>query len=207
MRLGFISSAECYSVRAMQFCCPTPVKPGLTAASRRAAERWRSVLAVGFVESGALFSAFAWQLYDDHGSWDAFNSSGLVLFHVLSLCVTLWRGPHLPDHHEVHQWVAYVWFRVALVAVDVLVLSRLGRQVALDDTAVARWRLVLVVLLTAVSALRLVVLLLAVHALAPEWRDRHSADVSETRPTLGTAPPATRITMARDKGGGALEWL
>lgn len=190
----------------MELCCPAPVRPGLSAASRRAAARWRSVLIVGFVESGALFSAFAWQLYDDHASWDAFNSSGLVLFHVLSLCVTLWRGPHVPDHHEVHQWVAYVWFRVALVAVDVLVLSRLGRQLATDDTAVARWRVVLVVLLTAVSALRLAVLLLAMHAMAPEWRDRQSADASETRQVLPQLP-LTHVTVLRDKTNGMLQWL
>lgn len=171
-------------------CCPGGQEAGLTLETALRSARWRYVLAVGTTESAALFSAFAWQLYGGHEGWEAFDNSSLVLFHVLSLCITLWLGPQPLERESAHKWMAYLWFRLALVAVDVLVLARLGRVAARTDAAQAVWRVVLVTVLTSASVLRLGLLLALLRRQWPRWEQRALATSAE-RQALTPEPRKT----------------
>lgn len=190
----------------MQLFCPAPLERRITAEERARADRWQWLLLLGGLESTVLFAAFAWQLYDAHAAWDSFNSSGLVPMHVLSLCVTLYRGPLVEERErrQQYQWLAYVWFRTALVLLDVLVLSRTGRTLALDPSAEAQGRTALAVVLTVFSVLRWVAVLRTVYRLLPEWADRTLATDIERNSLLAStaaypAPgksPAVLYTLA-----------
>lgn len=106
-----------------------------------------------------LFAAFSWQLFWGHEEWADFNSSDLLAFHVLSLCLTLWRGPRVVLDQQIHQWAALLVFRSATCAIDALVLARMSRASAVSRGVAAWIRTSLVVILTAASVYRWMALL------------------------------------------------
>ncbi len=128
------------------------------------------MLLLGSVEGAVLLSAFIWQLFFGHDGWADFNSSDVLVFHVLSLCLTLWKGPHVDRRQPTHQQVSLVVFRSSVCAIDALVLARMARVRPSDAGAGSVARLALVCVLTAASLYRWAALITSlkwIHALSP----------------------------------------
>lgn len=151
-------------------CCPCLAEAPFSMGEQLRRGQWQQVMLVLFIETGALFVAFCWQLFfDEADHWQAFNSAGLLVSHPLSMALTLWLGPQsVTGAPRVHEWCGVLLFRVCLAATDVLVVSRVGRALYWAQSAGAAGRLVLVVVLAFVSLLRLWVWLWRWPSAAPE---------------------------------------
>jgi hypothetical protein len=113
------------------------------------------------VELGLLFSVVVLQFFGNWDTWSYYNEGQLFTLHLVGLCLALALEPMTAA--TASYVLGLLLYRVSVLAMDVLVLSREGRALYKDDTAANLGKTLFVVFLSVCSLLRLIALSMLVH--------------------------------------------